>query len=272
MVGGVLGLYTGQAVATAAARRLAASDALAVAVHIPTPGEVSAPSVVRAWGAVDRLLSELDDADVGLYETSPRYLRRHLRRWELGAPTPGVGSIFLCPRRPGLTADEYHRLWELSHGPKALRHHVGMWDYEQVSIVARHHGPDIDGVAVVQWPNAEDLADRFFDSEDGALIIRDDAASFTDLANTERYLMTEHLLVEAPWPDQPVSATDYRSLVLPASVDLAPEPGVRVEWRPLSDSSLRLDWQPTTTASAATVFDVAADLARRWDEVCERLP
>ena len=66
--------------------------------------------------------------------TRSRRLRRHRVRWEPGGPTPGVSMVFDVYRRPGMSGADFHRHWRDSHGPVALAHHLGMWDYDQVSV------------------------------------------------------------------------------------------------------------------------------------------
>jgi hypothetical protein len=220
----------------------AAGVATRLAVHVPCPG-VDAASVVRAVGDRDRLVDLLGPAaDIGLADTASRYLRRHRRTWPLGDPSPGVGTVFWCRRRPELTVAEYHHAWTTSHGPLALQHHMGMWDYDQVSLLEVHHGDviaGVDGVAVVQWPSENDLADRFFDGPVGAEAIRADASSFTDLAHTDRFLMREHVLVD---PD-PAAATASRWITDHRSVHF--DRSVADVWAVVGDFPAILDWWPS---------------------------
>ncbi len=199
--------------------------AVRVALHTPIDSTTAAPpAVLRCVGDIGRLLDACRSvADLGLATIASRHLRRHRRVWPLGDPTPGIGTVFFCHPRADLSCAEFHRRWTTSHGPLALRHHMGMWDYDQISILEVHHGELLDpvaGIAVVQWPSHADLADRFFDGDAGAAAIRADAASFTDLDATASHLMIETVLGD---PD-PVTAsgpcwiTDHRSAVIACSV------------------------------------------------------
>ena len=134
--------------------------------------------------------------------------------------------------------DDFHRYWRDSHGPVALRHHLGMWDYDQLSVM----GGDLalDGIAVVGFPSASDARDRFFDTAEGAEVVRADAASFTDGATLGRRLTIEHVLKDEVDPASPDTAAqdwaDHRSLELRASPDEV--------WEVLGDFGALLDWWP----------------------------
>jgi hypothetical protein len=222
---------------------VADGSAMRAAMHTPLDASAgSPPAVLRCVGDTRRLVEACSAvADLGLATIASRHLRRHRRVWELGQPTPGLGTVFFCHKRADLTVEEFHRRWTTSHGPLALRHHMGMWDYDQVSILEVHHGELLEpvaGIAVVQWPSRADLADRFFDGDDGAAAIRADAQSFTDLDATANHLMTETVLGE---PD-PVTAagpcwlTDHRSVGF--------DRPVAEVWSVVGDFGAILDWWP----------------------------
>jgi hypothetical protein len=223
---------------------VADGSAARAALHTPldTAAAATPAGVLRCVGDTRRLLDACGEvADLGLATVASRHLRRHRRVWDLGGPTPGVGTVFFCHKRPDLSAEEFNRRWTTSHGPLALRHHMGMWDYDQVSILEVHHGEllhAVAGIAVVQWPSHADLADRFFDGDEGAAAIRADAESFTDLDATASHLMTETMLGE---PD-PVTAagpcwlTDHRTVAF--------DRPVAEVWRVVGDFGAILDWWP----------------------------
>jgi hypothetical protein len=177
----------------------AAAEALrpaSLVVHTATDGDLA---LVRATGDPDRLADVMAPfSDVGLYRTAARSLLRHRRRWPLGESTPGVSRIYFTRARPGLSADDYHRYWEPEHGPRALRHHMGMWDYTQISVTETLAGEHFDGIAATVWPRVEELDGRFTDGPLGDAIIAHDAAQFTDVENLARYSMDERVVVEAP--------------------------------------------------------------------------
>jgi hypothetical protein len=231
---------------------VADGSAVRAALHAPLDAASTATpaAVLRCVGDTRRLVEALSEiADLGLATIASRHLRRHRRVWELGQPTPGLGTVFFCHKRPDLTAEEFNRRWTTSHGPLALRHHMGMWDYDQVSILEVHHGDllaPVAGIAVVQWASHADLADRFFDGDEGAAAIRADAQSFTDLDATASHLMTETVLGE---PD-PVTAagpcwlTDHRSVAFDRSVADV--------WSVVGDFGAILDWWPGGLAGCVT--------------------
>jgi uncharacterized protein (TIGR02118 family) len=227
--------------ARALASELAGIDAVdAVAVHIGKPGE---PVVLRATGPV-RSLTEAASAlpDAAIRETRSRHLRRHRVGWALGEASPGVSVVYRVRRHRDLDPAAFHDHWERTHAPIALRHHMGMWDYEQVSAVADDGAGDgvggFDGLAIVQFAVAEDLRDRFFDGPEGLEVISADAASFTDSAATRRQRTIEEVFkVAAVQPSTTYDAADHRSLNFTASCDEV--------WATLGDFSAFLDWWPS---------------------------
>lgn len=217
------------------ARRLAEMDDVqSVAVHL---GDADAPNVVRATGPVHVLLDELFDLpEVVLAETRSRYLRRHRVRWRPGDPTPGVSVLYRVPRHPDLSIAAFNEHWEDRHGPLALAHHLGMWDYEQISVVDSQSPDGPDGVAVVGFPCLADFKDRFFDGPDGAAAIRADAADFTDGPRVRRQLTTEQVMKFPPLPTGAFHVGDHRQLELsadPADV-----------WHLIGDFGSPPDWGP----------------------------
>lgn len=176
-------------------------------------------AVLRASGdaaaLVDAALT-LPEPDV--HEVRSRRLRRHRVTWPLGAATPGVGILFDVRRNVALDQLGFHTHWRDTHGPVALAHHLGMWDYEQVSIIDGD-GSALDGVAVVQFPDHADASERFFDSPEGAAVVGADAASFTDAATLSRQRTTEYVLVPPPLPDSGAHDwADHRSVALAPAV------------------------------------------------------
>lgn len=237
------------------------SGATGVMVH---RGE--AQSVVRILGDAESLEHQLRaHCDVALYRTGTRHVLRHVRTWPLGAVTPGVTMLFSIHRRPGMDVSEFHRWWEESHAPIALRHHVGMWDYAQVSVVETLYGEPMDGFAVTQWPTLDDLLHRFSSGPEGTDALRHDAAQFTDPTTLRRFLLDETVLLDASWPlegDLPVGLA--HSVELPDETWVIPDelpPGVSAEVRLASDGRPRLDvlWRTVVpagdSARAATQFE-----------------
>jgi uncharacterized protein (TIGR02118 family) len=149
-------------------------------------------SLVRAVTA-DRTALE-PAADVGLHVVYSRRVKEHPVDWEPGDPTPGVVATFAMLARPGLTHGECDAHWRDVHAPLALRHHVGMWDYTQCSVVATISGTPYDGFALCGFASEQDLRERFFDGPEGQEAIRADVAKFADMERSpRRVLMTEWL-------------------------------------------------------------------------------
>ncbi|MGI9623669.1 MAG: EthD family reductase [Acidimicrobiales bacterium] len=226
------------------ARRLAEmADVRSVAVHL---GDADAPNVVRATGPVHVLLDELFDLpEVVLSETRSRYLRRHRIRWRPGDPTPGVSVLYRVPRHPDLSIAAFNEHWEDGHGPLALDHHLGMWDYEQIAVVDSQSTDAPDGIAVVGFPCLADFKDRFFDGPEGAAVIRADAAAFTDGPRVRRQLTTEQVMKFPPVPSEAFHVGDHRQLELtadPADV-----------WELIGDFGSPPDWGPGAPLGLETV-------------------
>ena len=96
-------------------------------------------------------------------------------------------------RAPALSHDAFDAHWRDRHAPLALRHHVGMWRYDQYAVMkTRTQGaPRFDGVAILYFKSVEDFVERLFDSEAGRDIIMADTARFLDLSRSEAALMSE---------------------------------------------------------------------------------
>lgn len=253
--------------ARAAAEAALEEDAVEATVH---GGE--AQGVVRVTGSDASLVVALREyCDVALYRTATRRVLRHARTWSLGQVTPGVTMLFTIHRRPQMTPDAFHQWWEQSHAPIALRHHVGMWDYAQVSVIDTLHGDPWDGFAVTQWPTLDDLMHRFSSGPDGTEALRNDAAQFTDPSTLQRHLMDESVIAEpanASWGEQPVGLA--RSIDVDEATPVHPgdlPDGMTLEIRSTADGRPRRDVLWRTVAAAATLDAVGA----RFDEWCRRL-
>jgi uncharacterized protein (TIGR02118 family) len=140
----------------------------------------------------------LDMADVGAFVVCRRVIKA--RRGTAAAATgashaasgdalPGVIALFPMVRHPSLSHAEADRYWRDRHAPLALRHHVGMSNYTQLSVVHRIHGPEWDGFALCGFDSMADLRERFYDNDDGRAAIRDDVARFADGARSPRRLL-----------------------------------------------------------------------------------
>jgi len=253
--------------AHAAAEIAVAHGATGVVVH---RGDTH--SVVRVNGGDPGLADALVPyCDVSLYRTATRHVLRHLRTWPDGAPTPGVTMLFSVHRRPGMSADAFHEWWERSHAPIALRHHVGMWDYSQVSVVETVVGEPWDGFAVTLWPTLDDLMHRFSSGPEGTEALRSDAAQFTDPTTLHRHLMDELVVVDEPWPvvgEVPVGLA--RSAELPDGgtvPEVALPDGLSLEVRLTSEGRRRLDSLWRRVVGAGDVADLSGQFDAWWNRV-----
>ena len=205
-------------------------------------------SLVRATGRVDELSDMLAAiGEVGLYRSATRDCRRHRVTWPDGQATPGVGMIFGVRRSADQTPSGFHAHWADVHQPLALRHHLGMWDYRQVSLVEplTDGSADYDGFAIVQFPTEADMRSRFFDSDEGKRVIREDAARFTDGTASDLVVMGEHVLLDDEPRPGPVWVTAHHQVELPAPADavwgLVGNFGGILDWWPAGLVDCRLD-------------------------------
>ena len=250
---GIVASCSTQALAQAAADAALACNPLSLALYLGADHE---PSVIHALGDVRALTAAVDEqADVALHEVASRRIRRFRRTWELGTTTPGVTRLYLIRAQQGLSADDFNRYWEREHAPRALRHHLGMADYTQIFVTRTMRGEDIDGITLTQWPQAEDLADRFTDGPVGDHVIHHDAAQFVDLERLSRHTMQERLLIEAPWPTSGVvHVTDARSHAFQVPVDHL--------WGILGQFGGILDWWPGGFTACAVSSELRIGMTR----------
>lgn len=103
-----------------------------------------------------------------------------------------VKLIFLCRRRPDLTAARYAELLLGGHVPLALRHHPTMRGYT-VNVVEQSPPPlePIDSVGQLWFDSLDDFRDRLYDSDAGRAIIERDVARF--MGGADAYVTTEHV-------------------------------------------------------------------------------
>lgn len=107
-----------------------------------------------------------------------------------GTDSPGVTAIFPMVHRPDLTHAQGDAHWRDVHAPLALRHHPGMWDYTQLSIVATIAGEPYDGFALVAFASITDMRERFFGDDHDRAVILDDIAKFADPDRSPRRVVT----------------------------------------------------------------------------------
>ncbi len=108
-------------------------------------------------------------------------------------PASGVIQINAMVNSPSLTPDDADMHWRDVHAPLALKHHVGMSQYTQLSVVQRTDGPAYRGFALCEFDSIDDLREKFFDGPEGERVILADIASFADRERSPRRLLARRL-------------------------------------------------------------------------------
>jgi len=120
--------------------------------------------------------------DVDAYRVDERVQIDWSRDWADGQPSPGIKQLSFVHRVPALTRDEFATHWSDRHTPLARVHHPGIWRYVQNIVIEAltPDAPGIDGVAELHFRTLDDLHHRYYDSEAGQRVIRDDVRRFID--------------------------------------------------------------------------------------------
>ena len=145
-------------------------------------------TLVRAMTDAPNLLAPA--ATVGSYLAFSRIIRERPLGADPGTASPGLTAIFPMVHHPALTHAQGDSHWRDTHAPLALRHHPGMWDYTQLSVVATLNGPSYDGFAMVSFASLEDMRERFFGDDHDREVIRADVAKFADMQRSPRRVIT----------------------------------------------------------------------------------
>jgi uncharacterized protein (TIGR02118 family) len=93
---------------------------------------------------------------------------------------PEVVMVSFVTRLESLSHEQFVRHWTERHTPLALRHHIGMCGYRQ-HVVRRAYTPggrSIDGIAELVFATRDDFDQRYYDSDAGKRVIREDVARF----------------------------------------------------------------------------------------------
>lgn len=143
----------------------------------------------RAWDSAAGERAVREDAAALLagehvYHVREVIQKEYQRDWAAGERSPGIKSVYPVNRPEGLSGAQFADHWHNSHGPLALRHHVGMWKYVQNVVVARlsEEAPWYDGIAELHYRTSIDLRERHIDSPEGAAIIAEDSGKFVGSA------------------------------------------------------------------------------------------
>ena len=146
-------------------------------------GEPTFDGVLEVWSDSESPVCPPDGL-VGAchtYSVEEKVEKPYARTWPDDERSPGVKSFFLALRHPSMTHEEMARYWGEQHAPLALRIHVGMWRYTR-NVVTRpltEGAPDWDGMAILHFRTAQDLRERFYDSDEGRAAIAADVAKFS---------------------------------------------------------------------------------------------
>lgn len=136
----------------------------------------------------------------GAYRVEERRLRTYPRTWADDSPTPGLFLVSTVCRAASLDGPAFDAYWRDHHGPIALRHHVGMWDYRQSVVVGRltPGSPPVDGIARLGFPAPSAFEHGLFDSKQGRRALGDDMVRFCDVDRTEVAVLKEIVLRSPP--------------------------------------------------------------------------
>jgi len=145
-------------------------------------------------------------AGVGLYLGFCRTIRERPDPVVPGQSSRGVTAVFPMLHHEDLDHRQSDHHWRDTHAPLALRHHPGMWDYSQLSVVHTIQGPEFDGFALCAFASMEDMRERFFGDDHDREVIYADVASFANPKSPRRVVATETIYGERPpvpavtWP------------------------------------------------------------------------
>ena len=95
-------------------------------------------------------------------------------------PSPVRMWVFFEHRR-SVSFEEFSAHWRDVHAPLARTHHVGMRRYVQHHVMRELRGDDtpVHGIAELHFDSLDDLASRFYASDDSVRIIGEDVAKFS---------------------------------------------------------------------------------------------
>jgi len=146
-----------------------------------------------ARAAVLAVAGDLGDCHV--YRVDYRVIKAHADL-RVGERTPGVVMVSAVHRAEAVDPEGFDTHWKARHAPLAVKHHVGMWDYRQLSVreVLSQGSPPWEGFALMGFASAEDFRTGLFDSEEGMQVIMADTERFLALDRGETAMMGEYWL------------------------------------------------------------------------------
>jgi uncharacterized protein (TIGR02118 family) len=127
------------------------------------------------------------------YRVEERRLKTYARTWPDGEATPGVFLVSPVRRAKAIDAAGFDAYWRDRHGPLALVHHAGMWDYRQAVVVERltEGAPPYDGIARLGFRTLRDLETGLFATRESRRVIGEDTARFVNVEHLEVALLRE---------------------------------------------------------------------------------
>ncbi len=157
-----------------------AKDTHGILMQDARSGAKKLPFRSLVMGTTDRLQQFADIADVGLYLVCRRVIKPGV---------PKVVGLFPLIAHPDLGHDGADAHWRDKHAPLALEHHPHMTAYDQISVVHRFSGLEVDGFALCGFASEEDLRERFYANEESVKIIAQDVATFANVKRSPRRLI-----------------------------------------------------------------------------------
>ena len=124
---------------------------------------------------------------------------RILTNTVLEDPTPAdcLKMISVVQRGDAVSHTQFIRHWAEQHAPLALAHHAGLCGYAQHEVRKSYTpgGQATDGIAELSFRTRADFEERFYDSEAGKAIIREDVLQFISRRAGMAALMRPNIFV-----------------------------------------------------------------------------
>lgn len=162
---------------------VAAATELGGMAYINHPDE----SVKRPYSGVLRVATDEAEkvaavADFGLHVS----FERVIKPLPASPSSDRVIAAFGMVGHAGMTHRQSDDHWRNTHAPLALKSHLAMCDYTQLSIVHTISGLPLDGLAMCAFDNRQELSDKFFNDDDAKAAIIADVSTFADTSNSLR--------------------------------------------------------------------------------------
>lgn len=183
---------------------LAIDGLVAYSVHRTHPDEPSVTppdvdGVVMLWIGGDAPIEPTRwfATPVTAYLVDERVQIDWTRDWPDGTPTPAREQLSFVRRLPSIDHAEFASHWSDRHTLLVPIHHPGVARYVQNVVLdaLTPDAPDIDGIAQLYFRTAQDLHERYYDSDEGRRIVFDDVAKFIERGPGWRMMAEETWLV-----------------------------------------------------------------------------